>query len=36
MNNFKEGDNVQIIECKPISKKKTWEVVKKWYKFKQN
>jgi|TARA_B110000211_G_C14051451_1_gene541395 small subunit ribosomal protein S17 len=29
MNNFKEGDNVQIIECKPISKKKTWEVVKK-------
>ena len=29
MNNFKEGDNVEIIECKPISKKKTWEVVKK-------
>ena len=29
MNNFKEGDYVEIIECKPISKKKTWEVVKK-------
>ena len=26
-NKFKEGDTVQIIECKPISKKKTWEVV---------
>ena len=26
-NKFKEGDNVQIIECKPISKKKTWEVL---------
>ena len=26
-NKFKEGDNVSIIECKPISKKKTWEVV---------
>ncbi len=26
-NKFKEGDFVQIIECKPISKKKTWEVI---------
>ena len=24
---FKEGDSVKIIECKPISKKKTWEVI---------
>ena len=28
-NNFKEGDLVSIIECKPISKKKSWEVVVK-------
>ena len=28
-NKFKEGDQVSIIECKPISKKKTWEVVLK-------
>jgi|TARA_B110000438_G_C15747020_1_gene621212 small subunit ribosomal protein S17 len=27
-NKFKEGDKVEIIECKPISKKKTWEVLK--------
>ena len=26
-NKFKEGDSVSIIECKPISKKKTWQVV---------
>ena len=26
---FKEGDKVEIIECKPISKNKTWEVVGK-------
>jgi len=26
-NKFKEGDNVSIVECKPISKKKTWEVI---------
>ena len=26
-NKFKEGDNVEIIECKPVSKKKTWEVI---------
>ena len=35
-NKFKEGDKVEIIECKPISKKKTWEVLKGWYKYKQN
>ena len=35
-NKFKEGDKVSIVECKPISKKKTWEVVVKWYKFRQN
>ena len=27
-NNIKEGQQVSIIECKPISKKKTWEVIK--------
>jgi len=26
-NKFKEGDKVSIVECKPISKKKTWEVI---------
>ena len=26
-NKFKEGDKVQIVECAPISKKKSWEVV---------
>jgi small subunit ribosomal protein S17 len=26
-NQFKEGENVSIIECKPFSKKKTWQVV---------
>ena len=25
-NKFKEGETVSIIECKPISKKKTWQV----------
>ena len=35
-NKFKAGDIVEIIECKPISKKKTWEVINRWYKFKQN
>ena len=28
-NKFKEGDNVQIAECAPISKKKTWVVMEK-------
>ena len=32
-NKFKEGDEVQITECAPISKKKTWEVMSKWYKI---
>ena len=35
-NKFKIGDDVKIIESKPYSKKKKWEVVTKWYKFKQN
>ena len=35
-NEFKEGQTVTIIESKPISKKKTWQVLKSWYKFKQN
>ena len=35
-NKFKEGDNVQITECAPISKKKTWEVMEKWYKITPN
>ena len=26
-NKFKEGEKVSIIECKPKSKKKTWQVV---------
>ena len=28
-NKFKEGDNVLIVECKPISKMKKWQVVVK-------
>ena len=28
-NMFKEGDVVEISECAPISKKKTWEVIVK-------
>ena len=24
----KEGETVSIVECKPISKKKTWQVMK--------
>jgi len=35
-NNFKIGDDVKIIEAKPFSKKKKWEVINKWYKFKLN
>ena len=35
-NKFKVGDKVKISACKPISKKKTWEVIERWYKFKQN
>ena len=35
-NKFKEGDNVKIVESKPFSKLKTWQVVEKWYKYKLN
>ena len=28
-NKFKEGEEVSIVECKPISKKKTWQVMDK-------
>ena len=35
-NKFKEGDMVKIIESKPISKLKAWQVIEKWYKYKQN
>ena len=27
---------VKIIESKPISKLKTWQVIEKWYRYKQN
>ena len=33
-NKFKIGDDVKIIESKPFSRKKKWEVINKWYKFK--
>ena len=35
-NTFKIGDNVEIIESKPHSKLKRWEINSKWSKFKQN
>ncbi len=35
-NKFKIGDEVKIIESKPFSKSKKWEVMNKWYKSKQN
>jgi len=36
-NKFKIGDDVKIIESRPYSKKKRWEVLEtKWYKFKLN
>ena len=37
-NKFKNGDKVSIIECKPYSKSKKFEVLgdKKWYRFKPN
>ncbi len=37
-NDFKNGDKVSIIECKPISKTKKFEVIRntKWYRYKQN
>ena len=35
-NKFKIGDEVKIIESKPFSKNKKWEVLNKWYKYKPN
>ena len=37
-NKFKNGDKVSIIECRPYSKSKKFEVMgeSKWYRFKQN
>ena len=37
-NKFKNGDKVSIIESKPFSKNKKFQVMgdNKWYKFKQN
>ena len=37
-NKFKNGDKVSIIESKPYSKNKKFEVMgeNKWYRFKQN
>ena len=36
-NEYKIGDEVRIIESKPFSKTKKWEIIKnKWYKYKQN
>ena len=37
-NKFKNGDKVKIIECKPYSKTKKFEVMgdHKWYKFRRS
>ena len=35
-NKFKIGDNIKIIESRPFSKNKKWEVINKWFKYKQN
>ncbi len=36
-NKYKIGDDVKIIESRPYSKLKKWEVInKQWYRFKQN
>ena len=35
-NKFKKGEEVLIVESKPFSKKKTWQVLEKWYKYKLN
>ena len=35
-NKCKVGDNISIIESKPFSKLKRWEVFLKWYKSKQS
>ena len=33
-NKYKIGDNISIVESKPFSKLKRWEVLAKWYKSK--
>ena len=37
-NKYKNGDRVSIIECRPYSKSKKFEVIgeNKWYRFKRN
>ena len=37
-NKFKNGDKVSIIECKPYSKNKKFQVLedKRWFKYKPN
>ena len=35
-NKFKEGEVISISECRPISKKKRWRVIEKWYRYKQS
>ena len=37
-NKFKMGDTVSIVECKPFSKNKKFQVMdgSKWYKYKQS
>jgi len=37
-NKFKNGDKVKIIECRPFSKTKKFQVIEesKWFKFRQN
>ena len=37
-NKFKNGDKVKIIECRPYSKTKKFQVMEdnKWYKYKQS
>ena len=35
-NKFQVGENIKIIESRPFSKRKKWEVLTKWFKCKQN
>ena len=35
-NKFKVGENIKIIESRPFSKRKKWEVLTKWFRYKQN
>ena len=37
-NKFKNGDRVKIIECRPFSKKKKFQVMEEtnWFRFRQN